>query len=454
MKQLLTVFLALILVGSITASTGILAQNINTNQKLPLLEAQAQFENGTIPDNATETTPPEEQADADALQIMLIPQIQRGHDQHLKIFAVDAQGNDVNAQGDIKVQIINERGNLVGPKTINVQSGEDVSYKVGSNTRPQNITVTATLLSEGLDAAQNYWVFAKPAQVPEEPIPETPGNETIPEEGGNETTEPTPIPTPLPNGTLPNGTLPNGTIPEPIPTPLPNGTLPNGTIPEPEPTPLPNGTLPNGTIPEPEPTPLPNGTLPNGTIPEPTPGGNETGGNETAPPEEIPTPLPNGTIPEEPPICIPDENGTSCPTPLPPGGNETGGNQTGGNETTEPEPLPPTGGNETGTAGNVTASIENLQNSTAILEQTLESAGEDINATQLQTVKEALGEQFESFGAVGGGVVNATLEQLGTLEEGSSLTTVTLNTIIDTQTATEEEPEPEEDNGNGDEGEE
>lgn len=386
-KTLLTMLLLGILTLSITSSY---AQQ-PTNQKHPLLiisealnhaslDAQAQLENGT------ETTPPEQQGQAEQIQIMLVPEVQRGHQQHLKLFTVDAQGNEVSVDGDIKVQIINERGNLVGLKTTYVQSGEDVQYKVGPNTRPQNITVSATLVSEGLESAQNYWVFpAGQAQVPDtEPVPGIPPvNETVPEEGGNETGEPEPLPTPLPNGTIPE---------EPIPIPP---------------------VVINQT-------------------------GNETGTGQND--TEIPTPPGvNETAPEEP---LP-------PVVEPPTGDNQTGNQTGGNQTTEPEPIP--GGNETGTAGNLTASVENLQNSTAKLEQVLETAGEEGNETQLQDVKEAIGEQFESFGAVGSGIVNATVEDLGTLEEGSSLTTVALNTLLDALDIEETEPEEDSGNGNGEE---
>ena len=77
---------------------------------------------------------------ATGLQIQVVPQIQRGHQQHLTIFSVDDQGNEVNAS-EIQTTITNEKGNLVGPKTLYTNTGEDVAYKVGPNTSPQNITV-------------------------------------------------------------------------------------------------------------------------------------------------------------------------------------------------------------------------------------------------------------------------------------------------------------------------
>ena len=97
-----------------------------------------------------------------------MPEIQRGHQQHLTIFSVDDQGNEVNAS-EIQTTITNENGNLVGPKTLYTNSGEDVAYKVGPNTRPQNITVDSCLTEQDLCATQSYYVFPKGQA--QQPIP-------------------------------------------------------------------------------------------------------------------------------------------------------------------------------------------------------------------------------------------------------------------------------------------
>ena len=257
---------------------------------------------------------------ATGLQIQVVPQIQRGHQQHLTIFSVDDQGNEVNAS-EIQSTITNEKGNLVGPKTLYTGSGEDVSYKVGPNTRPQNITIDSCLTEQDLCATQSYYVFPKgqaqqPLPLPPElPAPEPPvanntgdGEIVLPEndtdvttpEGGNETLPEQPVPGPgLPaeNETAPpiaNETVPeqpeipievNETIPIPIPS---NETTGNETIPIPLPI---NETDTNQTVPIPELPVEPD-------VPPTAEAGNQT--------EELPVEIPaqneTDTIPIELPI--------------------------------------------------------------------------------------------------------------------------------------------------------
>jgi hypothetical protein len=71
-------------------------------------------------------------------------------------------------------------------------------------------------------------------------------------------------------------------------------------------------------------------------------------------------------------------------------------------------------------SGNTAASFENLKNSTTTLEATLEVAGEDADGE----VRAALGEHLTSLGGVGTGIINATGDQLSTVEEATSLANV------------------------------
>jgi hypothetical protein len=88
-------------------------------------------------------------------------------------------------------------------------------------------------------------------------------------------------------------------------------------------------------------------------------------------------------------------------------------------------------------SGNMTASFENLQNSTATLEATLEEAGEDADGE----VRAALGEHLKSLGEVGTGITNATGDQLSTVEEATSLANVAVTQM--NQAESEEEIEEE-----------
>ena len=165
-------------------------------------------ENATLPPEANETAPPagnvtvpplEEtlppgnvsQSEPTAIQIQLIPNIQRGHNQHLTLFLVDDVGSVVPDES-MDANITNARGQLVGLKSITTQSGVDHVYKVGPNTNPQNITVFAQLAGTNITAQEEYSVFAKikaptePNNTQTEPEPIPPSNVT----GGNVTAPP------------------------------------------------------------------------------------------------------------------------------------------------------------------------------------------------------------------------------------------------------------------------
>ena len=155
--------------------------------------------NETAPPEGNETAPPVDveetlppgnvsQAEPTAIQIQLIPNIQRGHNQHMTLFLVDDQGGVVLDE-PMQANITNERGQLVGLKSLTTESGQVHIYKVGPNTNPQNITVFAQVPSTDITAQEEYSVFAKI---------------TPPTEPNNTSTE-----SPVVNNTLP--------IPEPLP---------------------------------------------------------------------------------------------------------------------------------------------------------------------------------------------------------------------------------------------
>ena len=134
-----------------------------------------------------ETLPPGNVSTSEptAIQIQLIPNIQRGHNQHLTLFLVDDVGSVVPDES-IDANITNTRGNLVGLKSFTTQSGIDNIYKVGPNTNPQNITVFAQLAGTNITAQEEYSVFAKitaptePNNTQTEPEPVPPANVTAP----------------------------------------------------------------------------------------------------------------------------------------------------------------------------------------------------------------------------------------------------------------------------------
>ena len=350
------------------------------------------------------------QTAATGLQIQIVPQIQRGHQQHLTIFSVDDSGNQVNAS-EIQTTITNQKGNLVGPKTLYTDSGEDVAYKVGPNTSPQNITVDSCLTEQDLCATQSYYVFPKgqaqqplplPPVMPEpEPpvanntgdgeiiLPDNSTDVTTPE-GGNDTLPEQPVPElpPVANETAPSG---NETIELP-PTPVTNETTP---------TPLPINETAGG----------------NETIPVPIPI-NETQANETVPLPELP--VGNET-----------QNATVEPEPLPP--SENGGQTPNGTTPVEPEPETPTNGNTTTTEPeapvNATDAFNELQNTTAILDQKLDEVFDNGNETNRAELK---GLVFDTAGAIGGisETPDATDDQLLILQGGAQSISESINEIL------------------------
>ena len=148
--------------------------------------------NVTVPP-LEETLPPGNvsQSEPTAIQIQLIPNIQRGHNQHLTLFLVDDVGSVVPDE-QMQANITNARGNLVGLKSFTTESGTEQTYKVGPNTSPQNITVFAQLPDTNITAQEEYSVFAKitaptkPNNTQTEPEPLPPANVT----GGNVTAPP------------------------------------------------------------------------------------------------------------------------------------------------------------------------------------------------------------------------------------------------------------------------
>lgn len=245
------------------------------------------------------------QTGATGLQIQVVPQIQRGHQQHLTVFSVDDQGNEVNAS-EIQSTITNAKGNLVGPKTLYTQSGETVSYKVGPNTAPQNITIDSCLTEQDLCATQSYSVFPKgQAQVP------------------------LPLPPVMPEPELPeaNNTGEGEIV---VPANETEVTTPEGG----------NETLPEQPVPE---LPAENVTVEAPTEPVPFPPINET--ISIPPAVEIPVEGNDTTTAPEAPIVIVPENETSVVTPdnATEGGIEIPINDTSvvipSNETTVPEPT-------------------------------------------------------------------------------------------------------------------
>ena len=159
--------------------------------------------NVTVPP-LEETLPPGNVSTSEptAIQIQLIPSIQRGHNQHLTLFLVDDVGSVVPDEL-MQANITTERGVLVGLKSFMTESGTEQTYKVGPNTRPQNITVFAQLPDTNITAQEEYSVFAKitpptePNNTQTEPEPLPPTNVTA--GGGNITAPPV-------NSTISNAT--------------------------------------------------------------------------------------------------------------------------------------------------------------------------------------------------------------------------------------------------------
>ena len=177
------------------------ASNVTSSVNQTITNETTVETNTTIPiGNVTEppleeTLPPGNvsQSEPTAIQIQLIPNIQRGHNQHMTLFLVDDVGSvvpDETMQGNITT----ERGQLVGLKSFTTESGKDHVYKVGPNTRPQNITVFAQLPDTNITAQEEYSVFAKitpptePNNTQTEPEPLPPANSTA--GGGNVTAPP------------------------------------------------------------------------------------------------------------------------------------------------------------------------------------------------------------------------------------------------------------------------
>ncbi len=329
---------------------------------------------------------------ATSLQIQVVPQIQRGHQQHLTIFAVDDNGNQVNGSGEIISSIENEAGKLVGPKTVYTETGEDVAYKVGPNTRPQNISVNSCLTDSEICAEQSYYVFPKgQAQQPQPPTPEFPPAIPIPEEPEVPTNDSEDgeivVPSNETEVTLPENatdvTVNDTGEAEPLP-PITNETVPAGneTV---ELTPIPP------VINETNPLPINETAGGNETIPVPIPI-NETQTNETLPIPELPT---NAT-----------QNATVEPTPLPP--TENGGGQTpNGTTPAEPEPETP---------ANATDAFQELANATAIQDQKLDEVRDNANDTNRGELKALLSDTTGAIGGTSQSVIDATDEQLSILQ--------------------------------------
>jgi len=136
------------------------ASVVNGSEFEPVLEETPVIVEEPATEVPTEEEEEEENGDsgfATDLQIQLVPEVQRGHNQHVTIFAVDPNGNAVFGE-EIDATVTNQRG--VDLREFTVESGEDESYKVGPNTSPQNITITAETES-GLENTQTYEVFPK-----------------------------------------------------------------------------------------------------------------------------------------------------------------------------------------------------------------------------------------------------------------------------------------------------
>lgn len=207
--------------------------------------------------------------------------------------------------------------------------------------------------------------------------------------------------------------------------------------------------------------------------------------NETQNPEPLP-PVTEGneTVPIEGNVTVPMENETAEPEPLPPISNETApipieGNVTiGGENETIPatgaeEPVPPavvTEGNETGTAlGNATETIpvegnvtvpanatttenatidierapaaeeslnatqvfDNVVNASAILDERLNEAGDDANETERADIKAALGESLAAMGDTSALIINATNEQLFSIQDIGNSVSEAIDVVTD-----------------------
>ena len=121
---------------------------VETNTTIPIgnvTEPPSPPANITLPQEGNETTQPpanvtvpplEEtlppgnvsQSEPTAIQIQLIPNIQRGHNQHLTLFLIDDVGSVVPDES-MEANITNARGNLVGLKSFTTESGTDKPTK-------------------------------------------------------------------------------------------------------------------------------------------------------------------------------------------------------------------------------------------------------------------------------------------------------------------------------------
>ena len=245
--------------------------------------------------NSTNTTTTE----PTDIQIQLVPNVQRGHNQHVTLFAVDEDGNVVN-DTNLAFQALTEAGRVVGPGTVQTETGETTSYKVGPNTNPQNITVYSYIGGSSVDAVESYSVFAKPKP--------TDVNVT-----GNVT----------------------------------------------DPQPVCNASEIEFTDSQCPPTPDVNVTEPTGNVTEPVEG-----------------------------------------------------------NVTEP-------------VANATTSFDQLENSTAILEQEIEAVDNDGNETDRANMKEAISETAGGIGEVADLIVNATNEQLQSIQAGTNAITDAIDLLID-----------------------
>jgi hypothetical protein len=303
-----------------------------------------------------------QQTNATGIQIQLVPEIQRGHNQHLTVFAVDDQGNQVNET--ITTQVTNEKGNPVGPGLVESESGDVLTYKVGPNTRPQNITVDSQINGADISASQDYYVFPKgQAQQPQPiPTPEQPANDTGTGTGTGSESE--------------NGTIPT---PEPQPVPPVNETAPSECIPNANTNATGNAAVDI------------NHAIDNAGCPE-APANNQTGtggGNETGPV-----------------IIEPPTNQTEVPVV-----NETGTGSNNNTETPTPTPQPAPAEPEQPSA-NATQAFNQLENSTALLDQKLDEVLDNGNDTNRGELKAALDETAGAIGGTSGVIVNATGDQL------------------------------------------
>jgi hypothetical protein len=191
------------------------ATNQTGNQSAPMNQTGNTNTTGPVitePKNEPQTKPT-------AINLAIIDSIQRGHQQHIFPFVTDEQGNEFENETVVITVMTNP------PKAFVADSGEDVPFKVGSNTSPRTIDVKAALESNPeIFTVGEYYVFPKgsppteqPTNQTTEPAPLPPVNETQPQPPQNET-----IPVPTVNQT-------QGSNETDVETPF-NVTLPNSTF--------------------------------------------------------------------------------------------------------------------------------------------------------------------------------------------------------------------------------